>query len=507
LSPEASAAGSNADVPNISVALRRGLADWADQDALAFGGRWRSWRWFERSYQTLDRMIADSGLNDPVPVALIARNRPPHVAAMAAQIAARRTTCMVYSIQSPAAIAADILRLRAPVVMADEEDWGTELRDAVAAIGGIGVILRDAERPFAPHPDLHATGAAAAAEPRSAIAFELLSSGTTGAPKRIPLTWTAVDLMVADAQLAYAGTERRNAPLLMVHPLGNVAGLAYLAPAIVYGQRMVLLEKFDVHQWAEAVRIYRPARGALPPAGLRMVLDARIPRSSLESLTVVGVGGGKLDRDTHAKFEETYQIPVLTAYGATEFGGVIANWTLPLYQEYGKIKVGSVGRASAHVALRVVDRVTFAPLPAGSIGLLEARVPRIGDAWVRTTDLACLDADGFLFMHGRADAAINRGGFKIIPDEVAEVLKTHPAVADAVVVGLPDRRLGEVPVAAVELHRDAPPVTEEALKAFARSKLLAYQSPVAIRIVQALPRNASMKISIPQVRTLFGDPP
>jgi long-chain acyl-CoA synthetase len=489
---------------NISAVVRRGLAAWAERDALAFAGRWRPWRWFESSSKILDAIVADAGLTSAAPVALVTRNRPQHVAALAAQIASRRTTSMVYSMQSPAALAADITRLRTPVVMADADDWSPELIAAVAAFGGVGIVLTDGrESAFAAHPNFRQAGKGPFAEARPTIAMELLSSGTTGLPKRIPLSWEAVEIIVADARLAYAGTGQRNSPLLMAHPLGNVAGLGYLVPAIVYGQRMVLLEKFDVQAWAEAVRIYRPTRGSLPPAGMRMLLDARVPKSALESLTVVAVGGGKLDRTIHEEFEEVYGIPVITAYGATEFGGVIANWTLPLYQEYGRAKLGSVGRASANVTLRIVDRETSEPLPAGSVGLLEALVPRVGSHWVRTTDLASLDGEGFLFLHGRADSAINRGGFKIVPEEVVETLKTHPAVADAAVVGLPDARLGEVPVAAVELRGGAVRETEESLKAFARSKLLAYQVPVSVRIVEGLPRNASMKISLPEVRALF----
>lgn len=474
------------------------------EDALAFGGRWRSWRWLGSSQRALDTAATQGGLDPSAPVALIARNRPQHVAALVAQIASRRTTCMVYSMQSPAAIAADVLRLGAPIVMADREDWTAELHQAVKQLGALGIVLSDgADTAIEPHRDFTTLGKGPFAAARPQIGFELLSSGTTSAPKRIPLSWDAVSMAVADAKLAYAGTEQRAAPLLMVHPLGNVAGLAYLVPPMVYGQRVVLLEKFDVRHWADAVSQYRPTRSSLPPTGLRMVLEANIPRDALASLSLIAVGGGKLDRELHEQFESIYRIPVLTAYGATEFGGVVANWTPTLYQQYGVAKRGSVGRPSANVQLRVVHRETFAPLAAGEIGLLEAQVPRIGPDWIRTTDLASLDADGFLFLHGRADAAINRGGFKIVPDEVAEVLKSHPAVADAAVVGLPDSRLGEVPAAAIELRPDAADVSAESMKAFTRDKLLAYQVPVIIEIVPALPRNASMKIAMAEVRDLL----
>jgi acyl-coenzyme A synthetase/AMP-(fatty) acid ligase len=497
-----------AGASDISAAVRIGLRERGSLDAIAFAGRWRPWSWLHASAEALQAIVVECGLNQHSAAALVARTRPQHVAALAAQIAAHRPTRMVYSMQSAAAIAADVESLGAPLVLADEEDWTAELQEAVRRTGGVGVILRDAEEgAFALHPDLRR--APATRSPAQSAAFELLSSGTTGPPKRVSLEWSAVEQSVADARLAYVGTDHRSAPLLMLHPLGNIAGLGYLAPALVNGQRIVLLEKFTVDGWAEAVRRYRPVRCALPPPAMRMVLEAGVPRSALESLQVVAVGGARLETDVHERFEETYGIPVLTAYGATEFGGVIAHWTLPLYEKFGKAKRGSVGKASANVSLRIVDPLTLKELPCGDVGLLEAWVPRIGARWLRTTDLARIDTDGFLFLEGRADAAINRGGFKIVPDAVAEVLRAHPAVADAAVVGMPDARLGEVPVAAIELKSDAPGDALGSIARFAREQLLTYQVPVDWRIVPALPRNASLKVSIPEVRALFipGPPP
>ena len=489
------------DASDINLAVREGLRARGAHDALAFSGRWRPWSWLARSAEILDGIIADAGLQKPA-VALIARTRPQHVAIFAAQIAARRPTCMVHAMQSPSGIAADVASLRVPLVVADEDDWTDELILAVRATGAAGVILRDGrEEALEVHPELRrATGSF---EPARSSAFELLSSGTTGPPKRLALSWSAVAQSVADARLAYVGTDHRSAPLLMLYPLGNIAGLGYLAPALVHGQRIVLIEKFSVDAWVHAVREYRPVRCALPPAGMRMVLDAGVPRAALESLKVVAVGGAKLDADLHARFEHTYGIPVFTAYGATEFGGVIAHWTPALYEKFGKTKRGSVGTAAAGVSLRIVDSESREPIPGANVGLLEARVPRIGPDWLRTTDLARIDSDGFLFLEGRADSAINRGGFKIIPDAVADVLRQHPDVADAAVVGIGDERLGEVPVAAIELRRGASPDAVNGLEKFARERLLSYQVPVAWRIVPALPRNASLKVSIPDVRELF----
>jgi long-chain acyl-CoA synthetase len=196
------------------------------------------------------------------------------------------------------------------------------------------------------------------------------------------------------------------------------------------------------------------------------------------------------------------RIPVLPSYGATEFAGGVAGWTLPLYREWGESKRGSVGRPQPGRELRIVH-VDGEPLPTNEVGLIEVRSSGGGE-WRRTTDLGRIDEDGFLWIAGRNDDAILRGGFKIMPNDVAKALKAHPEVRDACVVGLPDARLGHVPVAAVEL-RDGAVVDEEGLRQFAREHLTGYQVPVKIRIVAALPRTPSLKADRPAVRALFAN--
>jgi acyl-CoA synthetase (AMP-forming)/AMP-acid ligase II len=478
------------------------LARGGNAPALAFEGAWRSWAWLKGFADALDARLAQAGLADAT-VALVARNRPHHVASLAAQIASHRTTAMIYAAQSPAGIAAEIGRIGLPVILADIQDWTAEAVAAARASGIMGLVIADdATQPVRPVVGLEAPRQGFT--PRDpAMACELLSSGTTGLPKRLPLSWAALESATADARIVYAGTSVRDAPLVMIHPLGNVAGMSYLAPPLAYGQRIVLLERFSVAAWRDAMVTYRPVRTALPAAAIQMVLQAGVPAEDLASLTLVAVGGSKLDVDLQLAFEARYGIPVLIAFGATEFGGVVANWTLDLHHAKGAEKRGSAGRASPNVELRIVDAAGFEPAPPGTIGLLEAKVGRIGPHWIRTNDLASLDDEGFLFVHGRADAAINRGGFKVVPEVVANALRQHPSVADAAVVGLPDQRLGAVPVAAVELRRGAPPVSAEELLAHSRERLLAYERPTQILVVDALPRNASMKISGLDVRALF----
>ena len=481
---------------DLCAAIRQRLAEADESPALAYCGCWRSRSWVAQAAKALDALIGDAAA-----VGLVARNRPHHIATFAANLAARRATIMIHSAQAPAALARDILDLRLPAIVLDRQDWTAEAIAAAQEAGSIAIATDEASGGTI---SLLSGGSNARhCAPDPGTAMELLSSGTTGAPRRIPLSWATIAAVVEGAGAAYAGTGGSDAPQIMVHPLGNISGLAYALPPLVHARRLILLDRFEVRSWAEAVRDYKPVRGTVPPAGVRMLLDSDVPVEWLASLSLVAVGGGRLEPAIQAAFEARFGIPVLPAFGATEFGGVIANWSLDLYREWGARKQGSAGRASAGAQLRAIDPETGTLLPAGEIGLLEARVQRMGDDWIRTTDLAAIDADGFLFLHGRADGAINRGGFKIVPEVVVTALLGHPGVADAAVVGMPDARLGEVPVAAVEPGGGAN-LDPAALLAWLRDRLPAYQLPAAIRVVPALPRNASLKVALHEVRQLFG---
>ncbi len=153
--------------------------------------------------------------------------------------------------------------------------------------------------------------------------------------------------------------------------------------------------------------------------------------------------------------------------------------------------------------MRIVDPDTGAELPVGEQGLLEARITSISPDWIRTTDIASIDEDGFVTLHGRADGAINRGGFKILPETVRRVLISHSSVRDACVVGVPDKRLGQVPFAAIELARGMPVPSDDELKDLVRQELPVYNVPVAFAVVDELPRNPALKVSLPAVAALY----
>ena len=178
--------------------------------------------------------------------------------------------------------------------------------------------------------------------------------------------------------------------------------------------------------------------------------------------------------------------------------------TSPTTATSGSRSGGAWVAAHAGCELRVVDQVAATVLGADEVGLLEVRASQLGgDEWIRTTDLARLDADGFLWIVGRADETILRGGMKVQPDVVRVALERDPAVRAAAVVGLDDARLGQVPVAAVEL-RDGSATSPEELLEHARAISPKYELPVEILVVDALPRTPSAKVELAGVRALFG---
>ncbi len=482
--------------------------------AVQVDGAWRTWGEVAVVARGVDDALAKAGVGRDESVALVLRNDPWGYGALLGLAASRRTVALVSPFQAEESVAADIGRLRPGAVVASARDWTPGLVEAAAAVPAVGLGLSETgAAPADPRLAARPSGVRAAETP--GVAVHMLTSGATGAPKRIPLPRKGLSQAIFDQiRMAAAmgeapASHAPEATLVQYGPMVQLSGLYNALQAGAEGRRLVMMEKFSPQTWIESVRTLRQHMLALPPAMMRMVLEAAPPREALASLKSVRSGAAPLDDDTRDRWEDLYGVPVLSIYGATEFVGPIVSWSLENHARFGVAKRGSVGRFWPDIAEgRVVAPETGEVLAPGESGVLEVRVGRAGPDWMRTNDLATLDADGFLFIHGRADDAINRGGFKIPPDVIATVLRRHPQVYDAAVVPLPDPRLGQVPGAAVELRKgEGPAPTEAELLAFARANLIAYQVPARLVIVPELPRTPAQKISRPGVLALFEPPP
>jgi acyl-CoA synthetase (AMP-forming)/AMP-acid ligase II len=285
----------------------------------------------------------------------------------------------------------------------------------------------------------------------------------------------------------------------------HLGGQFRILQCLYDGRSFCLLERFSVDEWVDAVRRHRPRTVSLVPAALRMVLHADVDPADLAGVRTVVSGTAPLAPEDADAFHARFGVRVLTSYAATEFGGGVAGWNLADHERFWTAKRGSVGRAHPGCELRIVAPDTGAVLGPGAAGLLEVKTYQLGDesGWTRTSDLARLDADGFLWILGRADQAIIRGGFKVQPDDVRAALERDPRVRSAAVVGRPHDRLGEVPVAAVELRPGAAPVSADDLLGAAARVLARYECPAEVRVVDSLPRTPAGKVDLAAVRALF----
>ncbi len=478
--------------------------------AVEFEGRWHGWGELRATADALATALDDAGLGPGTPVGLLLRNAPPLIGALLGLLTSDRCAVTLNPHEGAERLAADLRELALPALVGVGQDWERpEVRTSAA--GSLGLCLTgDASRPVEIVSGLGRPGPGPHRETMPGVAIEMLTSGTTGRPKRVRLSYAALAHSIGGSAAHYergkdgARPTLRRGVSIVNAPLVHVSGIFRTLLSIAGGRPIALLERFRVEPWLELIGRHRPATVSLVPAAVKMLLDADVDPAQLSSLKAVVSGTAPLPPEHGEAFEKRYGIPVLTTYGATEFAGGVAGWSLADWREWGERKRGSVGRAHPGCELRVVDPDSGEPRPAGEEGLLEVRSAQLGPGseWTRTTDVAALDGDGFLWIRGRADSAIIRGGFKVLPPEVAGVLEQHPAVREAAVIGLPDERLGQVPVAAVELVEGAA-VNAGELQAFARERLAAYQVPARIRVVERLPRTPSLKVSQPGIRQLF----
>jgi long-chain acyl-CoA synthetase len=267
-------------------------------------------------------------------------------------------------------------------------------------------------------------------------------------------------------------------PNLVPVSLSLWAGIYQVLFAFRVGAPVVVMDGFDTTRFVELVTRFGIRSTVLPPAAMVMLADDdRI--ADLAPLKYVRSISSPLSPLQARRFRDRFGIAVLNGYGQTELGGEVVGWSADDARRFQEEKLGSVGRPHAGIAVRTDD--------GGELWV------QVKETWHRTGDIARIDDDGFVWIEGRVSDMINRGGLKVHPGEVEEVLRLSPAVADAAVVAAPDDRLGEVPWAFCVPIGDELPATE-ALEALCREHLAPYKVPVRFEQVDVLPRNEVGKV-------------
>jgi o-succinylbenzoate---CoA ligase len=355
---------------------------------------------------------------------------------------------------------------------------GIAFAELLHALPRLGAVLEPGPPADPPRP---AAGVPGTADLRSAFDPEsvhtvIRTSGTTGTPKAVELTY-ANHLASAIASAGALGVEPGDRWLCPL-PLHHVGGLNVLIRSVINRTAVVLHPRFD----ADRVRAALEA-GEMTLASLVPTMLARLRTAGLRAtpgLRAIALGGGPVPAGLLDWARET-GIPVVPVYGMTE--------------TCSQIVAGSPGRPLTGVELEIAAD--------GEIlvrGPMVARAEIADDGWLHTGDLGRLDEDGSMQVLGRLKELIVTGGENVAPLEVEQVLLGHPAVADAGVAGLPDHEWGEAVTAFVVLRE---PIDGEQLRAWCRERLEAFKVPKAIHAVDRLPRNAGGKL----LRERLAEPP
>ncbi|MFJ8255663.1 o-succinylbenzoate--CoA ligase [Peribacillus asahii] len=325
----------------------------------------------------------------------------------------------------------------------------------------------------------------------------MYTSGTTGKPKGVMQTfgnhwWSAV------GSALNLGLHEQDSWYCAV-PIFHISGLSILMRSVIYGMKVVLVEKFDEeeanrHICKNGVTIISVVTAMLN----RMLLNLG-ERNYPSSFRCMLLGGGPapLPLLEHCKEKG---IPVFQTYGMTETASQIVTLT----PEYSMEKIGSAGKALFPSQIRIeVDGKQAKPNEAGEIVVFGPNVTKgyfnrvdateqaIKAGWLYTGDIGYLDDEGFLYVLDRRSDLIISGGENVYPAEIESVLSAHPAVFEAGVTGVIDEKWGQVPLAFVVLTEE---VTEQQLLAHCREHLAAYKMPREIVFCDYLPRNGANKL-------------
>lgn len=354
----------------------------------------------------------------------------------------------------------------------------------------------------------------------------MFTAGTTGVPKGVMLSHDSfASYLLATVSPAAPDIEETN---LITVPFYHIAGLQAALAAVYGGRTLVVMRQFEPQEWLNLAQDHRANRAMLVPTMLKRLMDhPRFHQFDLSSLTVITYGAAPMPLPViQQAIKEFPNARFINAFGQTETASTIT--MLPpedhildgtsdeIDQKLRRLT--SIGKPLDDVEVMIVSE-EGTPVPTGEVGEIVARGPRmmrgywqqeaatrdaIRSGWVYTGDLAYQDEDGYIYLAGRAKDFIKRGGEMISPEEVEQVLISHPGVDDAAVIGVPDLEWGEE-VRAVVVRR-SPNVDEKSLMEHCHQRLSSFKQPRSVVFVDELPRNAMGKVLKRDLREQFGYP-
>jgi acyl-CoA synthetase (AMP-forming)/AMP-acid ligase II len=345
------------------------------------------------------------------------------------------------------------------------------------------------------------------------VAVQLFTSGTTGAPKAAILRHDNLMAYILGT-VDFASADETEANLVTAPPY-HIAAISAILSSTYSGRRGVVMEAFDPVEWLDMCQAERITTGFVVPTMLTRIMDqvvANPGRWNLSSLRSIRFGGGKMPLNVIGKALELLpHVDFTNAYGMTETSSTMCMLTpedhrtaISSKDPIIRRRLASVGRPIDTIEIEIRDDAGQ-PLPPDAVGDVFARGGQVsgeyieqgslldGDGWFSTCDRGFLDDAGYLFLDGRADDVIVRGGENISPGEIEDVLLTHSAVAEVAVVSVPDDEWGEA-IAAVIVLREGEAATRSDLQAWVKARLRSTRVPSRIEFRLNLPYNELGKV-------------
>jgi acyl-CoA synthetase (AMP-forming)/AMP-acid ligase II len=341
-------------------------------------------------------------------------------------------------------------------------------------------------------------------------AYQMYTSGTTGHPKGAVVTQNAVTTHLTQVAFALQGRARQRT--LVVTPLSHAHAAIHAFMSVYWGGCLYIQHEFVPAELVRALSEERIDVAVLVPSiiqtCLQSVLD--IAERRYDDLRLIFYGASPIAEHTLRRAIQVFGCDFAQGYGMTETTATLTFLTADEHRLALSSRpelLASAGRTAVGTEVRVVDEHDV-PVPPGVTGEIVARGPTVmraywnrpaetADAlrggWMHTGDIGRLDADGYLYVLDRSKDVICSGGENIYPRAIEAVLYTHPAVAEAAVIGVPDEQWGETVKAFIVLRRDAAAAPEQIIE-FCQGRLTRFQRPRSVEFVDALPRNASGKV-------------
>jgi len=340
--------------------------------------------------------------------------------------------------------------------------------------------------------------------------YQMYTSGTTGRPKGAVLTHRAVTRQLQQFQQVLATNPGDRS--LVVAPLYHAAAAIMAFATVQQGGTLYIQEDFLPEDTVRALSEENITVALLVPVMIQFCLLAvpDVKQRCFDSLRLLVYGASPIAEQTLREAMEVFKCDFLQAYGMTETTAVL---TYLMPEDHRRALAGetallaSAGRPLLGTELRIVDN-NDATVPNGTIGEIVGRGPQIMSGywnlpeqtekalhggWLHTGDAGILDDDGYLYIQDRVKDMIVSGGENVYPREIEDVLFTHPAIADAAVIGIPSEQWGEE-VKAIVVRKDGCDLSADDILAFCKGKLGGYKRPRSVDFVAALPRNPSGKL-------------